>query len=157
MNYSANSLLRRLQVIADFQFGRGVGAKLLPEGCTFILARSGQPRQVLLEGKRLATLRASDGRLTLGIEGAVRLHDILRPPSYRVMIQDGVAAYIVRGKNAFARHVLSADGFIRAGDEVMVVGENDRILATGSAVLSGADMMAFKSGVAVLVRQGTEP
>jgi conserved protein with predicted RNA binding PUA domain len=157
MNYSENSHLRRLQIIADYQFGRATGPRLLPEGCTFIYSRSGQPRQVLFEKNRLATLRASDGRLTLGISGALRLHDILKPPSFRVTIQDDVAEYIMRGKNAFARHVTVADPEVRAGDEVMVVDGTDRLLATGSAVLSGQEMMAFKSGVAVLVRQGIQP
>jgi len=42
---------------------------LFPEGCAFILSTTGRIRQVLYEGARLATVRASDGRLTLGIGG----------------------------------------------------------------------------------------
>ncbi len=71
--YSENSSLRRVQIIADYQFGAGVGTGLFPEGCTFILSTTGRIRQILFEGIRLATVRASDGRLTLGIEGAKRL------------------------------------------------------------------------------------
>jgi uncharacterized protein with predicted RNA binding PUA domain len=103
---------------------------------------------------RLATVRAEDGRLTLGIEGASRLKEALAAPGYRVTIDPSVAEFARSGKNAFARHVRAADPAIRAGDEVLVVGEDDELLATGSAMMSGEEMLAFNYGVAVKVRQG---
>jgi len=154
--YSENSSLRRVQIIADFQFGAGVGPGLFPEGCTFILSTTGRIRQVLFEGVRLATVRASDGRLTLGIEGAKRLQAVLPAPCYRVIIRDDVAEFVAKGKNAFAKHVVAADPVVRAGDDVMVVAGDDRLIACGAAVVSGAEMLAFNYGVAVRVRQGSE-
>jgi len=148
--------LRRVQVIADFQFGGGVGPALFPEGCTFIYSTTGRVRQVLCEGTRLATVRASDGRLTLGIEGARRLRDALPAPGYRVTIRDDVAEFVAQGKNAFAKHVTGADPQIRAGDDVLVVAGADRLIACGGAAVSGAEMLAFNYGVAVKVRQGSE-
>jgi uncharacterized protein with predicted RNA binding PUA domain len=65
-----------------------------------------------------------------------------------------VAEFIRQGKNTFAKHVIAADPAIMAGDEVMVVDEKDQLLATGSAVLSGGEMLLFNYGVAVKVRQG---
>lgn len=154
--YSKNSSLARVQVIADFQFGSGAGTALFPEGCRFILSTTGRIRQVLLDGTRLATVRASDGRLTLGIEGAKRVQEALPAPAYRVVIRDDVAEFIEKGKNAFAKHVVAADPGIRAGDDVLVVGAGDRLLACGAAVISGPEMLAFNYGVAVRVRQGSE-
>ena len=154
--YSENSALRRGQVIADYQFGAGVGPALFPEGCTFILSTTGRIRQVLFKGIRLATVRASDGRLTLGIEGGKRVQAVLPAPGYRVVIRDDVAEFVAKGKNAFAKHVTAADPGIRAGDDVMVVAENDRLIACGAAVVSGTEMLAFNYGVAVRVRQGSE-
>jgi uncharacterized protein with predicted RNA binding PUA domain len=152
--YSPDSMHRQVQVIADFQFGSGAGRALFPDGCEFILSRTGRIRQVTLEGKRLATVRAQNGRLTLGIEGALRLIEVLPPPAYRVVVLDEVAEFISQGKNTFAKHVIAADPAIRSGDEVMVVSGDDTLLATGSAVLSGLEMLIFKYGVAVKVRQG---
>jgi len=152
--YSENSSLRRVQVIADYQFGNGAGTALFPEGCTFIYSTTGRIRQVLFEGTRLATVRASDGRLTLGIEGARRVKECL--PGYRVVIRDDVAEFVAKGKNTFAKHVLDADPAIRAGDDVLVVDSGDRLIACGAAVVSGAEMLAFNYGVAVRVRQGSE-
>jgi conserved protein with predicted RNA binding PUA domain len=154
--YSENSSLRRVQVIADFQFGGGCGPGLFPDGCTFILSTTGRIRQVLFEGKRIATVRASDGRLTLGIEGAKRLQAALSAPHYRVVIRDDVAEFVAQGKNAFAKHVVAADPAIRAGDEVIVVAGDDKLVACGTAVVSGPEMLAFNYGAAVKVRQGSE-
>jgi len=154
MNYSPDSMRMQVQVVADFQFGRGAGAALFPEDCEFILSRTGRIRQVTLGGKRLVTVRAMDGNLTLGIDGALRLLAALPPPVYRVVVLDDIAEFIRMGKNTFAKHVIAADPDIRAGDEVMVVTNDDELLATGSAVLSGREMLLFNYGVAVKVRQG---
>ncbi|WP_363318465.1 PUA domain-containing protein [Methanoregula sp.] len=154
--YSENSLLRRVQVIADFQFGGNAGPHLFPEGCTFIYSTTGRVRQVLNNGVRLATVRASDGRLTLSIEGAYRLRAALPAPNYRVTVLEDVAEFIAKGKNVFAKHVTAADPQIRAGDDVMVVAEGDRVIACGGAMISGPDMIAFNYGAAVKVRQGCE-
>lgn len=154
--YSENSSLRRVQVIADYQFGGNCGTALFPEGCTFILSTTGRIRQVLYNGVRLATVRASDGRLTLGIEGAYRLRDALPAPAYRVVVREDVAEFVAKGKNAFAKHIVAADPQIRAGDDVMVVAAGDRVIACGAAMLSGTEMLAFKYGAAVKVRQGSE-
>jgi uncharacterized protein with predicted RNA binding PUA domain len=154
MNFSPDSMLRQVRVIADFQFGRGAGNAIFPDGSEFILSRTGRIRQITLAGKRLATVRAADGRLTLGIEGAERFRAGLHPPAYRVVVAGEVAEIIGQGKNVFARHVVTADPTIRAGDEVVVVNPSDELLATGEAVLSGGEMLVFNYGAAVKVRQG---
>jgi conserved protein with predicted RNA binding PUA domain len=133
-----------------------VGIGLFPEECTFIFSTTGRIRQILFGGVRLATVRASDGRLTLGIEGATRLKTLLPVPGYRVVIRDDVSMFVTQGKNAFAKHVVAADPQIRAGDDVLVVAADDRLIACGAAVVSGTEMLAFNYGVAVRVRQGSE-
>ncbi len=147
-------MLRRVQVLADYQFGRGIGNQVFPETCRFITSRRGGVRQVTLEGRRLATLRAHDGRLTLGIAGAQRLWDILPSPQYRVTVQDDVTPYIAAGKSVFAKHVTFADPGIQAGDEVLVVSPDGALQAVGSAMLGGSEMVKSDSGVAVQVRKG---
>jgi uncharacterized protein with predicted RNA binding PUA domain len=149
-------MLHRVRVIADYQFGTGAGEGLFPGGCEFILSQTGRVRQVLLAGVRLASLRAGDGRLTLSFAGAGRLKEAIPPPGYRVGIDSSVREFIEGGKTAFARHVVTADPGIRAGDEVLLVTEDDELLATGTALLSGAEMLSFNYGPAVKVRQGRE-
>ncbi len=146
----------RVRTIADLQFGRDVGVRLFPDEVTFTRSTTGRIRNVLLGKDRLATIRAQDGRLVLGIAGALRLHAVLPPPAYRVAVLDEVEEFVAAGKNAMAKHVIAADPGIRAGDEVLVVAGEDRLVATGTAVLSGPEMTACMYGVAVNVRSGRE-
>ncbi|HDR72726.1 MAG TPA: pseudouridine synthase [Methanoculleus sp.] len=155
-NYSNSSALRRVRTIADYQFGAGAGTALFPDGCEFGFSRTGRIRYVLIGGKRLATVRAGDGRLTLSYEGALRLMPALESPAYRVVIDETVVEFVGKGKNAMAKHVIAADAEIRAGDEVLVVTAADDLVATGSAALSGEEMLAFNYGVAVNVRKGRD-
>lgn len=151
-----NNALKRVRTIADYQFGVSVGETLFPQECEYTRSKTGRIRQVSLNGVRLATVRAQDGWLTLSMLGAQRLHAALPFPCFRVVIQDDVADFIKRGKSAFAKHVIQADPAIRSGDEVIVVTCSDILLATGTAVLSGGEMLKFNYGVAVKVRQGND-
>jgi predicted RNA-binding protein (TIGR00451 family) len=50
---------------------------------------------------------------------------------------------------------VEADDEIRRKDEVIVLNESEEVLAVGRAGLSGEEMKAFKTGVAVKVRRGS--
>ncbi|MDI3503025.1 MAG: hypothetical protein PWR13_706 [Archaeoglobi archaeon] len=148
-----SEMLRRVRRIADYQFGEGAGEALFPDNCEFILSSTGKIRQILEEGKRIATLRAECGLLTLSIYGARKLHSKIPPPRLRVFVNSEAAPFVADGKNVFSKHVLRCDENIRALDEVLVVDEDDRLLATGRAVLSSCEMGVFKRGMAVSVRE----
>ncbi len=147
-------MLKRVRTIADYQFGVDVGKVLFPETVTFSLSRTGRVSQVFDAGARVATLRSHDGLFTLSELGAHRLHAHLPAPRLRVVINRDAAPFVEAGKTAFARHVLAVDTELRANDEVLLVDEDDVLLATGSALLSPAEMRAFTRGVAVRVRHG---
>ena len=153
--YSENSLIRRVQTIADYQFGGNAGTGLFPKG-----ARSSSR---LPGGYARSSLRdPARDRPGLGWQADARYRRSKAPPGtppgpgYRVIIREDVAEFVAKGKNMFAKHVVAADPQIRAGDDVIVVAENDRLIACGAAVVSGAEMIAFNYGVAVRVRQGVE-
>lgn len=151
-----NPHLNRVRIIADYQFGSGAGCALFPDIVEFQMSTTGRVRQILVDGKRIATVRAQDGMLTLGNEGALRLHGFLEFPKKRVVVNSDAVPFVSKGKNAFARHVTDADPEIRAGEEVIVVDEKDSLLATGKAVLCAIEMRAFKKGMAVEVRNGIQ-
>ena len=150
------SHLKRIRTIADYQFGKGAGEYLFPDNVELQLSTTGRVRQVLLGKSRIATIRAQDGMLTLGITGARKLHEFIRYPGNRVVVNSDAAPFVAKGKNAFAKHVMAVDPDIRAGQEVLVVDGNDTLLATGKAVLSAVEMPALKKGMAVDVRSGAE-
>jgi uncharacterized protein with predicted RNA binding PUA domain len=147
--------LNRIRSVADYQFGKGVGAKLFPENVEIIYSkRTGRIRHVYLDGKRLATMRPTDGLFSLSVTGARRIIENARQARCLVVVRNEVAKFIAEGGDVFAVHVVRADDAIRPKDEVIVVDENENFLAVGKAVLSGEEMRAFKSGVAVKVRRG---
>ncbi|MGC8817354.1 MAG: PUA domain-containing protein [Candidatus Hadarchaeum sp.] len=139
--------------MADYLFDRGVGNRLFPDGVRVVKTR-GRIRQVWLGEEILCTIRASDGFIVLNRRGAELIHSALSPPRLRVTVGPEAAPFVAAGKTVFAKHVVAADPEIRPYEEVLVVDPDDRLLATGKALLNGAEMVAFKTGVAVAVRRG---
>jgi len=143
----------KLRAVADYLFERGVGAELFPEGIKIVRTK-GRIRQVWLKGTILCSIRASDGFIVLNRKGAEILHAAIKPPRLRVVVEDGAAPFVSQGKTVFAKHVVATDREIRPAEEVLVVDSKDRLLASGRALLSGQEMLAFKVGKAVQVRRG---
>jgi uncharacterized protein with predicted RNA binding PUA domain len=147
-------VLTRIRGVADYQFGRGVGAVLFPESVSVAFScRTGRIRYVFLKGERLATMKPTDGLFSLSLSGAERIAVHTRCV---VVVRDDVAKFIADGGDVFAAHVVSVDDDVRARDEVIVIDRAGRVLAVGRAVLSGGEMKAFKRGVAVKIRRGVE-
>lgn len=149
-------MLRRARIIADLQFGRGAGETLFLEGTTFGLSSTKRLRYLYSGKERIATVRANDGLLTLSMLGAKRLHSFFGAPRLRVAVSDDAAPFVIKGGNVFARHVLSVDPEIRAGEEVLVVDRLDCLLGTGRAILAPEEMLQIKRGLAVQIRKAAE-
>jgi predicted RNA-binding protein (TIGR00451 family) len=148
--------LGRVRSVVDYQFGKGVGAVLFPERVKISYSpRTGRIRYVHLDGKRLATMRPTDGLFSLSIAGARRIAEGAGSANCFVTVKNDVSEFVADGSDVFAVHVVKADDEIRAKDEVIVINENNRVLGVGRAVLSGEEMKIFKRGVAVKVRRGT--
>jgi len=149
------SVLQKIRSVADYQLGTGAGRILFPNRVKIIFSkRTGRIRHVYLDHKLLATLRPTDGMFSLTLAGAERLIKGAKAPRLWVKVQKDAEPFIAKGKSVFAKHVVDADTDIRPQEEVVVTGENNRILAVGRAVLTGREMKAFKHGVAVKVRRG---
>jgi len=149
--------LGRVRAVADYQFGRGVGAELFPAAIKIVFSRRTRRIRYLYLGKnRLATMRPTDGMLSLSIRGAKRIVEGVAPARGFVRVQDDVSKFIAEGGDVFAAHVVKVDEEVRAKDEVVVIDGNEKVVAVGRAVLSGEEMKAFKRGVAVKVRRGTD-
>jgi uncharacterized protein with predicted RNA binding PUA domain len=153
MNYDKKRLTM-VRTIADYQFGKGIGKELFPDGATFQLSRTKRVRQILHSGSRIATARAKDGFFTLSIEGASVIHRLLPRKKFRVVISEEAVPFVEKGKTAFIKHVVDIDPDLRAGEEVLVTDKADRLLATGQLLLSPTEILALDSGAAVDVRVG---
>ena len=147
--------LSKIRCVADYQFGKDVGAKLFPDTVRIVYSKNtGKIRHIHLNEEMLATLRPTTGLFALTLAGAKRLVREVNPLCYWVKIQDDVESFIAKGRSAFAKHVTDADPEIRPHDEVLVINSRNEVLAVGRALLSGTEMKAFSRGVAVRVRRG---
>jgi uncharacterized protein with predicted RNA binding PUA domain len=152
-----NPDLKRIRAIADYQFGSGVGEALFPEDASFELSRrTGKIRFIWIGETLIAALRPTDGFLTFTIAGAERLVSAVNHIRCTITIQDDITEVIVKGRNVMARHVVEADGDIRPGDEIIVLNLKKEVQAVGRALLTGEEMLAFRTGVAVKTRRGRD-
>ncbi|MCW4009810.1 MAG: pseudouridine synthase [Candidatus Bathyarchaeota archaeon] len=152
---SVDTPIRRVRSTADYQFGKGIGDTLFPDNVTVEFSRStGRIRYINLNGNRIATLRPTDGLLSLSIPAAQSLAKKCPYAHCYVTVRQDIAPFVVKGGDVFAAHVVKADPEIHAKDEVIVLDEAGQVVAVGRAALSSVEMSAFKAGVAVKVRHG---
>jgi uncharacterized protein with predicted RNA binding PUA domain len=155
--YLLMNRIDKIRSIVDYQFGKNTGEILFPENVALELSkRTGRIRFINLYGERLATLRPTDGMFSLSIKAAKYIVENVPDVKGLVILQNDVSKYIAAGGDVFAVHVIDVDNDVRAKDEVIVVDENRQLLAVGRAALSAPEIRAFKTGVAVKVRHGTD-
>jgi uncharacterized protein with predicted RNA binding PUA domain len=147
--------LIKIRSIADYQFGKNVGNILFQDEVEIIYSKAtGRIRFVNLNGKRLATLRPTDGLFSISLEAALILAKKKDIVSCFVQVKNEVSKFVKSGGDVFAVHIVDANKGIRAQSEVIVLNEDKKVLAVGRALLSSPEMVAFKKGVAVKVRHG---
>lgn len=147
--------LTKIRSVADYQFGKHVGAKIFPNTVRIVYSKNtGKIRHIYLEETLLATLRPTTGLFTLTIAGAQHLMKKVNPPVLWVKLEDYAEPFVAKGRSVFAKHVTEADPEIRPKDEAIVINSKNEVLAVGRALLSGMEMKAFKRGIAVRVRHG---
>jgi predicted RNA-binding protein (TIGR00451 family) len=152
-----DSELRRIRAVAEYQFGPGSGMALFPDEVRMIHSRNtGRIRHIHLGETLIATFRPNDGVFTFTIAAAQRLLIQVPDLGYTVTVTEEAAPFISKGKNVFAKHVLHAGEKIRPGDEVIIIAEKSGVIGVGKALLISDEMRAFKIGVAVKTRRGSE-
>jgi len=148
--------LAKVRSIADYQFGKGVGAQIFPDNIEIQYSpRTGRIRYINIDGERLATLRPTDGLLSLSIKAAQLMTEKTPFAKCFVTVKNDVSKFISDGGDVFAVHVVKVDEAVGAKDEVIVIDEDGQVLAVGRTTLSSGEIKAFKTGVAVKVRHGS--
>lgn len=147
--------LDKIRSIADYQFGEGSGVELFPEDVEIVKSKkTGKIRHVYDGEILIASLRASDSVFVLDREGARRLHSHIPYPKNRVVVNADADPFAREGKSIFAKFVIDCDIDIRSNEEVLIVNENDDLLAFGKSILCSNEIMNFNTGQAVKTRKG---
>ncbi len=154
IRYSKDDV-KKLKAIADYQFGWGAGEALFKGNINVEKSKKTGKIRHIYDGKTLiANMRASDSYLVLSKEGAKRLHASTTYPKNRVVVNKDSEPFALDGKSVFSKFVVECDENIRANDEVLIVNEEDKLLAYGKSLLSAIEINNFQTGQAIKTRKG---
>jgi 7-cyano-7-deazaguanine tRNA-ribosyltransferase len=146
---------QKIMLVADYQFGHGAGEALFAGNLEIVRSKkTGKIRHIYYGDELIATMRAADGYFVLSKEGARRLHSRMEFPKNRVVVNADSEPYAREGKSIFAKFVIECDKNIKANEEVLIVNENDDLLAFGKALLNSSEIMDFQVGQAIKTRKG---
>ncbi len=147
--------IKKIKAIADYQFGNGAGDALFSGNINIEKSKKTGKIRHIYDGKVLiVNMRASDSYLVLSKEGAKRLHNAMPYPKNRVVVNKDSEPFALDGKSVFSKFVVECDENIRARDEVLIVNEEDKLLAYGKSLLSAVEINNFQSGQAIKTRKG---
>ena len=147
--------VKKLKAIADYQFGWGVGEALFKGNINVEKSKKTGKIRHIYDGKKLiVNMRASDSYLVLSKEGAKRLHGVASYPKNRVVVNKDSEPFALDGKSVFSKFVIECDENIRDRDEVLIVNEEDKLLAYGKSLLSAVEISNFQTGQAIKTRKG---
>ena len=147
--------VKKLKAIADYQFGWGAGEALFKGNINVEKSKKTGKIRHIYDGKTLIlNMRASDSYLVLSKEGARRLHASFEYPRNRVVVNRDSEPFALEGKSVFSKFVVECDENIRANDEVLIVNEEDKLLAFGKSLLSAVEINNFQTGQAIKTRKG---
>ena len=145
----------KLKAIADYQFGSGAGKALFTGNINVEKSKKTGKIRHVYDGKVLiVNMRASDSFLILSKEGAKRLHSAMSYPQNRVVVNKDSEPFALDGKSVFCKFVTDCDDDIRSNDEVLIVNEEDKLLAYGKTLLGACEIKEFETGQAVKTRKG---
>ena len=145
---------RRLSIMVDYLFGRGVSKAIPREGMKLEYSRrSGRVKLVYHNDKLFATVRPN-GSMALSVYGASLLSRSRPFLKNCVSVADDAVPFVEGGKSVFCKFVTEAGKRILPRDDVAVLDSKGRVIGVGTSVLAGEFMRQFKSGAAVKVREG---
>ena len=149
--------LRQVKAISDYQFGKQITDVLFKNIQNIRLERSrstNKIRYIFHNDNLILTLRPNNGFFTLSLYSANIIIQNCVSPKMRVIVLNEISEFIEKGRNVFCKHVVELDEDLRPLDEVIVVNQNDKLLAIGRLKLRFSYVKSFSRGVAVNVRKG---
>lgn len=149
-----DSDLRRVSIMVDYLFGRGVSRALPKKGFRLYYShRSARVKLVHHDGSLFATVKPN-GAMALSMYGATLLAKSPRFGDNCVQVSDATVQFVKGGKSVFNKFVVLAGKNVYPKSEVAVVDSKGKVVGVGMAVLNGKVMGQFSVGVAVKVRRG---
>ena len=149
--------LRKLKGISDYQFGPDITDILFNDLDKIKIIRSkytGKIRYIHLKEDLLLTLKPTNGFFTLGFLAADMIIKSTSTPKLRAVVLNEISEFIREGRNVFCKHILDIDEYLRPNDEIIVVNQEQEILAIGRVKIPIPYIKYFNRGVGIDVRKG---
>ncbi|MHA1533104.1 MAG: PUA domain-containing protein [Promethearchaeota archaeon] len=149
--------LRKVKAICDYQFGQAITDILFEDESEihfFFFLYTGKRKHIYQDNNLLLNLRPTNGFFTLSLFSAGRIIDNTPSPKIRAVILSEVSEFIRKGRNVFCKHVVDIDSSLRPNDEVIVVNQNNDLLAIGKLVIPVPYIRSFQTGIALKIRRG---
>ena len=150
--------LRKVKAISDYQFGQSITDILFENEneINFKFSKNtGKIKHVYDKDKLILNLRPTNGFFTLSLFSAVKIIKSIPPLKLRAIVMNEISEFIRKGRNVFCKHVIDIDDSLRPSDEIIVVNQENEILAIGKLVIPVPYVRSFKTGIAIKVRKGT--
>ncbi|MFQ6106576.1 MAG: phosphoadenosine phosphosulfate reductase family protein [Thermoplasmata archaeon] len=156
-----DSDVRLIRETIEAQFGRGAGKSLIPDDKIVLL--NGVPHldrmdEIILDGQVLGALQYNPGsgyKFIPRMEAARRLAPTLGKSW--IVVDKGAVNPVSSGASVMVSGILDLDDGIEAGDEIIVVTEERKVIATGFARMGGPEMRTKRRGAATKTRWSSEP
>lgn len=149
--------LRKVKAICDYQFGTNITDILFENNnkVNIIFSRNtGTIRHIYYDKNLILNFRPTNGLYTLTLFAAHKIISNTPKPKLRVIVLNEISEFVKEGRNVFCKHVIDIDPDLRALDEVIVVNQDDDLLAIGKLMFPVPYVKSFKRGIAVNVRKG---
>ncbi|NVM18240.1 MAG: pseudouridine synthase [Candidatus Lokiarchaeota archaeon] len=149
--------LRKVKAISDYQFGQSITDVLFEDENEIhfkFSKNTGKIKHVYYKDKILLNLRPTNGFFTLSLFSAEKIIKNIPPPKLRAIVMNEISDFIRLGRNVFCKHVIEIDDNLRPSDEIIVVNQENEILAIGKLMIPVPYVRSFKTGVAIKVRKG---
>lgn len=149
--------LRKIKGISDYQFGTDITDILFDDIKNVRIIRSkntNRIRYIYYKNNLLLTLKPKNGFFTLSLYSAKKIIENCRTPRLRVVVLNEISEFIKKGRNVFCKHVVEIDDILRPLDEVIIVNQDDELLAVGRLKNPVPYIKACSRGIAINVRKG---
>ena len=149
--------LRKVKAISDYQFGQSITDILFEDEneINFKFSKNtGKIKHVYDKGKLILNLRPTNGFFTLSLFSAKKIIEGIPPLKLRAVVMNEISDFIRIGRNVFCKHIIDIDDDLRPFDEIIVVNQENDLLAIGKLVIPVPYVRSFKTGIAIKVRKG---
>jgi len=149
--------LRKIKSVSDYQFGPTVSDILFDNDKVIRIEYSkntGRIKHIYYSDNLLLNFRPTNGLFTLSLFSAKKIIETIKKPKLRAVVLSEISEFIKKGRNVFCKHVVDIDDNLRPLDEVIVVNQEDELLAIGRLMIPIPYVRSFKTGIAINVRKG---